>query len=222
MKEKLNLLLKKPRSKVRTGLIAGLVLTLLALGATYAYSVHKTQLDNLLTSHGVSGAVIENGDPTSDIEDFTLTPGADVTKKVQFENTGNAPVFVRVAYAQTWLNKDGALLLYDESYATPKWTSEWNSEWSDGGDGWYYYNKVLKAGDITNEVLTSVEFLGTPPLPDEYVNGKYQLTFVLEVVQCSDEEDVNDDALMATFGRSATISDMKVTNGTVTSGDVTW
>ena len=212
MKDKLNLTSQKPRSKMRVAIILGLVLTLGILGGTYAYSVHQTEADNLLTAHSVSGEVIENGTSVGDDKDFTLTPGTDVPKEVAFKNTGNAPVFVRVAYAQTWMDTTGALLVHNDGYATPKWTTEWTSEWSDGGDGWYYYNKVLSAGTTTADVLSSVEFLDAPPLPDEYANGQYQLTFVMEVVQCSDDEDVNEDALTQTFGRTAS----------VTNGNVTW
>ena len=212
MKEKSNLTGKKPRSKMRVVIILGLVLTLGILGGTYAYSVHQTEADNLLTAHTVSGEVIENGASVGEEEDFTLTPGEEVTKEVAFKNTGNAPAFVRVAYAETWMDTSGALLVHDPTYALPNWTSEWSTEWSDGGDGWYYYNKVLNANTSTDMVLSSVEFLDTPALPDEYANGQYQLTFVMEVVQCSDDEDVNDDALTQTFGRTAS----------VTSGNVTW
>ena len=228
MKEKLCLLLRKSGIKAKVLVITSLILTITVLGTTYAFKSHNSQLTNLLKAHKVSGGIIENGgSPEGGEGDFTFTPGGNTTKKVQFENTGDAAVFLRVAYAQTWLDKDGELLAHgpsapDPSYATPNWTGNWTSEWFYGDDGWYYYKKVLKAGDITDEVLDSVGFLNTPALPDEYATGKYELTFIMEIVQCSDEAKVNEDALSKTFGKKATISEISIEKGAVTGGTVTW
>jgi hypothetical protein len=225
MKEKLCLLLKSKGVKAKLVVVTSLILAITVLGATYAFKSHENQLTNLLKAHKVSGKIIENGGSpgAQDGEaEFTLTPGSNVTKEVQFENTGDTAVFVRVAYAQTWCDQDGKLLVHNPSYATPNWTGDWTSDWRDGGDGWYYYNKILKAGDTTAKVLNSVGFLDTPTLPGEYATGEYELTFVMEIVQCSDEEEVNDDALSKTFGKTATVSGMSFKDGAVTGGTVIW
>ena len=233
MKEKLCLLLKSKGVKAKLVVVTGLILAITVLGATYAFKSHENQLTNLLKAHKVSGKIIENGgSPGTEAgeEEFTLTPGSNVTKEVQFENTGDTAVFLRVAYAEMWTAQDGKLLTHDPSYATPNWATAWGSEWSDGGDGWYYYNKILKAGDTTDEVLSSVSFLNTPALPTEYAQGNYQLTFAMEMVQCSNEELVNTDALSKTFGKTATITGMTtekglvngVLKGAVTGGTVSW
>jgi hypothetical protein len=220
MKEKIRLKIKNKGLKARTILVASLVLTITVLGATYAYTTHENELTNLLKAHTVAGEVIEGGS-VGEEKEFTLTPGGNVEKKVQFKNTGTAAVFLRVAYAEMWTDKDGKLLLHDPSYATPNWTGDWTSDWSDGGDGWYYYNKILKAGDTTAEVLSSVSFLNASGLPTDYAEGDYQLTFAMEMVQCSDEKLVNDDALSKTFGKEATAV-LVIEKGTVTGGTVSW
>ena len=223
MKEKLRLMPKNRGFVAKLVVVTSLVLTMTILGATYAYQRHENELDNLLKAHNISGTIIENGVPTGEQEDFAINPGgAPVSKEVKFENTSDsgAAVFVRVAYAQTWMDEDGALLAYDSTYATPNWSSAWTSQWIDGGDGWYYYNEVLKAGDITLAVLESVNFASS--LPGGYATGQYQLTFMMEVVQCSDEEEVNEAASLATFGKKATVSDMTTENGAVTGGTVSW
>jgi len=222
MKEKLCLMLKNKGFALKLAVVTALVLTMTILGATYAYQRHENRLDNLLKAHSVSGEIIENGNPTGEQEDFTINPGATIPKEVQFKNNSDAAVFLRVAYAETWMDKDDALLPYNGTHATPNWSGDWSSQWSDGGDGWYYYKVILKAGDTTPVVLDSVEFLNTPALPSDYADGKYQLTFVMEMVQCSDEPTVNTNALSATFGKTATVSGMTTTNGTVTAGTVNW
>ena len=225
MKEKLCLRLKNRGFVAKLVLVTSLVLTVTILGATYAFRSHNNELDNRLKAHSVSGAIIENGAPTGDDKGFSINPGGEVTKSVQFKNTSDAAVFVRVAYAQTWMDEDGTLLAHSPSYATLNWNASLASDWESSffaSDGWYYYKKVLKAGETTTAILDSVEFLNTPTLPSEYADGKYQLTFVMEVVQCSDEEEVNEDASLATFGKTATVSNMTIDNGTVTGGTVEW
>ena len=229
MKEKIRLKIKNKGLKARAILVVSLVLILTVLGATYAYTTHENELINLLKAHTVSGEVIEGGS-VGEEKEFSLTPGGNVEKKVQFKNTGDTAVFLRVAYAEMWTDEDGKLLPHDPSYATPNWAAAWGSEWSNGGDGWYYYKKILKAGDTTAEVLSSVSFLNTPTLPTEYAQGNYQLTFAMEVVQCSNEATVNTDALSKTFGKTATITGMTtekglvngVLKGAVTGGTVSW
>jgi len=221
MKEKIRLKIKSKGLKARAILVVSLILAITVLGATYAYTAHKNELENLLKAHIVSGEIIEEGASVGDSKDYQLTPGANTAKRVQFKNTGDVAVFVRVAYGETWVDKDGKPLVHMASYATPSWTSNWTSEWTNGGDGWYYYKKILKAGDTTAQVLSGVSFLNTPTLPTEYAQGDYQLTFVMEVVQCSDETAINNNALSKTFGKAAT-ADLVIEKGTVTGGTVNW
>ena len=218
MKEKLNRLLEQSRLKVRIIAVLGLVLLTGILGATYAFRSHNNELDNLLKAHKVSGAIIENEVPVSGENDFNQKPtGNNIGKKVQFRNTGDVAVFVRIAYAQTWQDKGGGMLPYVQNGATFDWN---DSEWTDGGDGWHYYKKVLKAGDTTAPVMNTISF--NAGLGADYKEGGYQLTFVMEMVQCSDETAVNNAALSATFGKTATVSGMTIDNGAVTGGTVNW
>ena len=219
MKEKLCRVFKNRGFVAKIAVVTSLVLTVTILGATYAFRSHNNELDNRLKAHSVSGAIIENGAPTGEEEGFTINPGSSVPKVVQFKNTSDADVFVRISYVYTWMDEDGALLPHNGAYASSEWSSDWNNNWSHGMDGWSYYNKVLKPGESTPAVLESVRFASG--IPSEYADGKYQLTFVLEVVQCSDEASVNNAALLATFGKSATVSEV-IENDVVTGRMVTW
>jgi len=226
MKEKLCQVFKNKNFITKAVVVTALVLTVTILGATYAYQKHANELDNLLKAHSISGEIIENDASVEDNQgDFSIIPGANVIKKVQFKNNSDAAVFIRVAYAETWMDEDGALLAHNPLYATPNWTIAWtasNGQWHSGGDGWYYYKSILKAGDITPAVLNNVRFANAATLPSEYATGQYQLTFVMEMMQCSGESTVNTNALTATFGKTATVSGMTTTNGAVTAGTVNW
>lgn len=129
-------------------------------------------------------------------------------KEVSFKNTGNADVFIRVAYAESWIakqnetettlpNQSGSPA---EDVATKNWTAEWSSgsEWQKGSDGWYYYKKVLKAGDATRDILESVTF-PWDYTDIRYADAEYRLHFQVEAVQASDQLQVSQDAVKEVF-----------------------
>ena len=176
----------------------------MGIGATYAYNQHHVKQENLLKASLVSGEIEENDNSVEESQGFELRPG-EVEKRVRFKNTGEKAVFIRVSFGETWLGKADELLVLDDTYVTLHWSDAWNDEWQLGDDGWYYYKRILKSKETTAEVLSSVEFASSSNMPAIYQNAIYQLFFTMEVVQYSEEEDVNNDALQKVFNRTATI-----------------
>lgn len=68
----------------------------IAAGVTGATVIHSMQLENPIKTPVVEGGVTEN-----------LDQGA---KEVSFTNNGEADVFLRVAFAQSWVAQDGMVL----------------------------------------------------------------------------------------------------------------
>ena len=68
----------------------------IAAGVTGATVIHSMQLENPIKTPVVEGGVTEN-----------LDQGA---KEVSFTNNGEADVFLRVAFAQSWVAQDGTVL----------------------------------------------------------------------------------------------------------------
>lgn len=143
-------------------------------------------------------------------------------KEVMFTNTGSADVFLRIAYAETWIytesltgGKTEQIILpnrsetgNDDSIVSKEWDSKWSKHWYDGGDGWYYYKKVLEAGQNTEEILRSVTFNDTDNYPDSrYTDAEYQLHFQVEAVQASDELQVSKDAVKELFDKSISVEE---------------
>lgn len=143
-------------------------------------------------------------------------------KEVMFKNTGSADVFLRIAYAEAWIyteplsgGKKEQIILpnrsetgNDDSIVSKDWDNDWNDNWYDGGDGWYYYKKVLKADESTEKVLRSVTFNDTDNYPDSrYVDAEYQLHFQVEAVQASDELQVSKDAVKKLFDKSISVDE---------------
>lgn len=193
----------------KRNIILSCVLALVALGsvgAVWAWNTHHVELDNVLTSHTVKVEIDEY------FPDKTVEVGTK-TKQVTFKNTGDGAVFIRYTYAEYWETIDELLDGYTNT-VTKNWTNE--NMWTDGGDGWYYYNYVLAAGDSV-DVLDSVYFKDTIP-----EDADYTLMFQAEAVQASDENELNASVTKLLFGIEGQISDATIINGAVTEGDVTW
>lgn len=175
----------------------------LIVGVTSAAVIHKLTMENPIKTPTVEGSIEEE-----------LTNGA---KKVAFQNKGEADVFLRVAFSETWTAKDGTILpnktkLTSEanepqSVANPNWLTD---DWETGrGDGWYYYKKVLpgsRSGQpegkrSTGLLVDEVVFEDLTEIPDSrYKDAKYELHFVMEIVQASDDWPVSRDAVKELFG----------------------
>ena len=171
----------------------------MAVGVTSATVIHKLTMENPVKTPTVEGYIPETMDP----------------KQAQFQNDGEADVFLRVAYSETWTDKDGMILPNQAArkdgtlvpVATPVW--DWDGWTANPDDGWYYYSQVLpgsKSGKAeaqrkTNQVVNGVNFVSFDKLADtRYQDAKYEIHFVMEIVQASDDWEVSQDAVKEMFG----------------------
>jgi hypothetical protein len=199
-------------------LIALVLVPLICVGGVHALSVHETSLRNTLQSHTTQITIAENF-----AEDSTISPGETVIKEVRFKNEGSSPAFLRVAYIETFerVSGYGEWLVNDSqnTNVTKNWTDEWTEDWIHI-EGWYYYKKVLPASGITDLIMESVSFASV--LDPNFAGANYEIDFIAEAVQLSDEEGVNTNATKTVFGKSATVMDAVTDNGAVISGTVKW
>lgn len=175
----------------------------MAVGVTSATVIHKLTMENPVKTPTVEGSIPEEMDP----------------KQAQFQNDGEADVFLRVAYSETWTDKDGMILPNQAAkkdgtlvaVAKPQW--DWE-DWTVGeDDGWYYYNFVLPGSKSrkaegerkTNQVVNDVKFEPFDGLADaRYQDAEYEIHFVMEIVQASDDWKVSQDAVKEMFGVTVT------------------
>ena len=210
---------EKNYQKPLTGKLITLgVLSLICVGSVHSWNVHETNQQNTLTSHTTQINIDENfaGQPV-------VSAGETVLKEVQFHNEGSSPVFLRVAFIETFerVTGNGEWLAYDpqDTNVVKNWTDEWEEDWM-YISGWYYYKKVLPAGEATDLILESVSFSAN--LDPEYADANYKLAFIAEAVQLSDEHDVNTGATQKVFGEKARVENAVTENGAVISGTVVW
>lgn len=192
----------------RLSLFVIMAVASLAVGYTLGAILHNMSLENAIHTPTVDTDIVEN-----------VENGA---KVVQFTNEGEADAFIRVAFAESWnygeVDEKEVLsnLCKDQEgdmvpVAQPDWLwaegKEVEELWTDGGDGWWYYNKVLPAegSDRTTEpVLEEVNFDNVSKLSEadqaKYEEASYDLHFTIEAVQASDDWEVSLDALKELFG----------------------
>lgn len=185
-----------------------------AVGVTGATVLHQMTLENLIKTPPVEGHIEE------DIKNNY--------KNASFVNDGEADVFLRVAYTETWMyqeegtttvlpnqaeKKDGSGKV---SVAAPVWNM---ANWIDGGDGWLYYTHVLPGSASgqpkdkceTENLVGEVKFLDADAMnrleDDRYKGADYQLHFTMEIVQASDDQNVSEAAVKELFGRDVSLPD---------------
>ncbi|MDF9824912.1 alternate signal-mediated exported protein [Breznakia sp. PF5-3] len=164
-----------------------------AVDESYLWLLVDDEIENVLSLPYYQVSIIED---FPKVEDWV--PGTAATKKVQFSNRGNADVIIRCTYLEYWHNDktlsntfdhDGIPSTQEVDTVTKQWTNYWadgnGSEWVNGNDGYYYYTKVLKAGDTTKPILNSLTMHGD--LPSIYAQEKYILTFKVEALIVSSD-----------------------------------
>ena len=152
-----------------------LAVLIIAVAATTFLGVYAA-------SHNVSTikneiAVAQSG--TRIIDD---TDGGFGRKEVTIKNegAGSPKVLIRVAYSETWTKADGTIIsniVDNNNVVTKNWTTDFTTDFVDGGDGWYYYKKVLNPA-------SEVKILNSIALNDSSYNKyNYDLSFRFESVQ---------------------------------------
>ena len=173
-----------------------LILSVLAIciatlaAGTLAYFTSEGKAHNVITTGGVKIAVQEWADEekTKSFEDVTgIMPGMTVTKIAEIKNTGASDAWVRVKVEKSIKlqgegTPDTALVELNLNL----------TDWTQGKDGYLYYNKVLKPGEVTEPLFTAVTFNVT--MGNEYQNATATVDVVAHAVQTANNGDTVMDA----------------------------
>lgn len=177
-----------------------MVLTIIGLTLAYYNSTKKFENEFRVNAPGV--AVYEKFNPTD-----LWVPGEEKSKEVWFKNTGEQDMLLRFSYSVEWVPVDGKPMPNRpaDEVVTLNWNIEGNtnvpkdfSKKDQTLNGkpitYYYYNKVLKAGEPTDLVLKSVKFktdLSNDEHRFDYSDQQINLTIKGETV-LADSEAVKD------------------------------
>lgn len=144
----------------------------IAVSGTYAYFTAKETARNVITAGNIKIELVETaipeggGDPVPFENVDGVMPGAEISKIAQVRNTGDNPAYVRVSVEKVIELAEGI-----DAAANPDHlildinTSDWTYQ-----DGFYYYNKALPAGMMTEPLFTTVTF--DKSMDNRYKNSK--------------------------------------------------
>jgi len=162
-------------------IITCFILGITIVGVTMAFYSNKgVGLENVMTTEKSSVYLQEIFDPT----DVWLS-GELKEKRVNFGNQGGKDQVIRFCVETQWLGE------YEETWEPTsinpveiKWTSALEQEWTTfPGDNWYYYKKVLSAGEETAEVMTGVLFsskLSNDVAIEDFTHKTYKIVVRME------------------------------------------
>lgn len=139
------------------GLVAALSATA-AIGGTLAYFTDTAEKTNTFTVGNVDIELDEPNWEDHGKEDATnVYPGQYLDKDPEVTNIGKNPCFVRVSVS----NLDQFVEVYGPS-AMIKYVSDstedklGSTDWVDGGDGYFYWTKVLNNGEKTDALFEQI------------------------------------------------------------------
>lgn len=198
--------MKKKLTLIATAVALG---ALVVVGATMAYFTSSDTATNVITTGNIAVKVTEhkeNGDEFvgNDNEFKNLVPGAIFYKNPTVKNTGNNDAIVR---AQVNFYKKGEEKPMDaaelKAYfpnGIPSLQTKADSNWVKDGDNTFYYNKVLEAGQTTDEIFTTVTI--STDWNNDDVNKEFDIKIEVLAVQSENlVEGENIDAIKAGFSK---------------------
>ena len=179
------------KGKRRTIAAVALALVLLCtVGGTLAYVFMNTDpVENVFQPSVVTTAVIENGG--TPVVGSNANTG-DTKTNVRIKNTGDTDAYIRVAVVVNWADATGTRVWAQKPVACThganctsgaceyRITYDLNNGWSLGSDGYYYYNKSVAPGKLTEILINEAKLNDGVTAPVGADNTQYYLS--IEIV----------------------------------------
>lgn len=157
------------KKRIFIGLLAGVLISGLAIGGTLAWLTDKEEVTNTFSIGNVDIKINEEYDP----EDGTdIYPGKVVTKIPTVKNIGKNPAYIRVKVAIDSHIAKFLTLDYKLGAASTEWFIE---------NGYYYYNSIVDPDKSTLPIFTQFALSGDFIEPETEVS--YDIIVSAEAVQ---------------------------------------
>ena len=138
------------------------------VGGTLAWFTDDEEATNTFTVGNVDITLTEpNWEGTGSQDAPEVYPGEPLAKDPTVENVGANPCFVRIKVTGLDCLAPASNITYRTDYKTGKL----GDNWVDGGDGYFYYNKVLAAGETTDALFDQIV------MPTDLENGDAESEF---------------------------------------------
>lgn len=111
--------------------------------------------------------------------------GSSNEKLVKVQNNSTGPALIRVSIQKRWVDGNGNPWAGDSNFIKLNFSKNENKLWVDGEDGYFYYNKILPKGEVTEAILDSVELKIPEELKERYKGKKVIVDVKTEAVQAT-------------------------------------
>lgn len=129
------------------------MLAVAIVGGTLAYFTDTDAATNTFTVGNVDIELTEpNWEGTGSNDAPEVYPGEPLAKDPTVENVGANPCFVRIKVTGLDCLGNAGMITYRTDYVTGKLGDNWEL----GSDGYFYYNKVLEVGDVTDALFDQI------------------------------------------------------------------
>lgn len=165
----------KIKLKIVTAALLAVILTFF-VQSTLAYYSTVGNATNVVTSGNIRFIIHETTDqgtafPT---EGVYVVPGDVVSKKVTIENDCEHPFYLRVKMVYGIDSQD---LPFEECFKLNINEQDWELH-----DGWYYYKDIVSPAEMTPQVFSHVEIVGSK-VDNSYIGKTLTLTVKAQAVQ---------------------------------------
>ncbi|MDD6488776.1 MAG: TasA family protein [Clostridia bacterium] len=155
-----------------------------AAGSTLAYFTAEDTAVNTISTGNLDITINEYKDTQCGEVSYTdpttpVMPGDCISKKVRVENTGNGSAYIR---AKIDMSFEGD----DESLPTDFIKLNIGKNWTLSDDGYYYYKYVVKPGEETTNLFTTVTF--DNEMGNDYQNQKLNIDINAEAIQSKNND----------------------------------
>ena len=176
-------------SRKRRLVLLALALCVAAVTATgtLAYFTAEETAYNIITTGTLDMILHETttgGKPFPKEGLDNLMPGMVVDKRVTVENAGTVDFYLRIALDKAITPAEGVNAQLTFEHITLDINDK---DWTLGEDGYYYYNRALKAGEATEPLFTTVTF--APEMGNDYMNAHVEITVRAQAVQSRNNGD---------------------------------
>lgn len=165
----------KAKSRLLLIALAAILLTVLTQ-PTLAYYTTIGKATNVVTSGEIQMKIHEKTAGGGDFpaEGVYIIPGDIVSKQVSVENTCSHPFYLRVKLVSASTN---ATIAPEDCLKMDIDTTNWTLK-----DGFYYFNRILNPGEMTQPLFTQVEIVGSK-VDQTHIGSTLSLTVNTYAVQ---------------------------------------
>lgn len=141
-----------------------------------------TESDSVTNNFGVANIDVEIEEEFNQPTDWN---GSSHEKLVKVQNNSTGPALIRISIQKRWVDDKENPWAGDVNFIKLNFSKHEGNLWVNGEDGYFYYNKILPKGEVTEAILDSVELKIPEELKERYIGKKVIVDVKTEAVQAT-------------------------------------